>query len=267
MSSVVLDEVESLSYPVESAYQSEAQEAPADAEPEYLVAATRRDREAAFRLVYQSYVRAGLQRPNRYRMRVTPYHLLPSTPMFIAKVRGEVVSTVSLVIDGDLGVPLELTFPEVIEQRRRDGILFGEVSCLADRRTDFRRYLPTFCQLTRLMAQYARRQGVQQLLVAAHPRHARFYRRYLGFEAISDVSTCPHVCDRPAVALCLDFDHAQATGNPKYDQFFGRALPAQSLRPQPLSLSEELYLADLIDASFEHAAGYEAHSRELLYAG
>jgi len=264
MSGVLLDQVSSHLLEAESA--REANNEPA-AEPECLVAATRRDREAAFRLIYHSYVRAGLQVPNRHQMRVTPYHLLPSTPLFIAKSRAEVVSTVTLIIDGDLGVPLELTFPEVVEERRRDGILFGEVSCLADRRRDFRRYLTTFCQLTRLMAQYGRRQGVQQLLVAAHPRHARFYRRYLGFELISDVSTCSHVCDRPAVALCLDFDHAQRTGHPKYDQFFGRALPAESLRPQSLSLSEELYLADLIDASFEHAAGYEANARELLYAG
>ena len=34
---------------------------------------------SAFRLVYEQYLRLGLMKPNLHRMRVTPYHLLPTT--------------------------------------------------------------------------------------------------------------------------------------------------------------------------------------------
>ena len=50
----------------------------------YRIAGERAEREAAFRLVYNSYLHAGLGEANRNAMRVTPYHLLESTQVFIA---------------------------------------------------------------------------------------------------------------------------------------------------------------------------------------
>ena len=43
-------------------------------------------------------------------MRVTPYHLLPTTEIFIALHQGEVVLTYTLVLDGRLGVPMESVY-------------------------------------------------------------------------------------------------------------------------------------------------------------
>src|SRR5690606_3507969 len=48
------------------------------------IAATRAERERAFRLIYDAYVRSGLGTPNAWQMRVTPYHLLPTTTIFNA---------------------------------------------------------------------------------------------------------------------------------------------------------------------------------------
>src|SRR6266550_2722681 len=45
----------------------------------YKIAATRREREAAFRLVYETYLRAGLEQPKPHGMRVMSYHMLPTT--------------------------------------------------------------------------------------------------------------------------------------------------------------------------------------------
>ena len=45
---------------------------------------------------------------------VTPYHLLPTTEIFIAEYQGEVIFTMSLVIDGDLGVPMEHVYGDEI---------------------------------------------------------------------------------------------------------------------------------------------------------
>ena len=217
------------------------------------IASTADDRNAAFRLVYQSYLRAGLIEPNDIRMRVTPYHLLPTTTVFVAKLRKQqVVTTLSLVIDGELGVPMESTCPGVIEQRRRQGLVVGEVTCLADRRSDIRRFLPNFCMLTRLMAQYARRQGVDQLLVITHPRHARFYSRLMGFEVTTDVTSCPHVRDNPAVALCLDFAKVDRHPPKLYDAIFGEQLPTDELQSTPMTEDERENLEPLVDPSFQH---------------
>src|SRR5207249_7362589 len=94
------------------------------------IASTRAEREAAFRLVYQRYLASGLCAANPHGMRVTPYHLLPTTTVFVAIYRGEVILAVSLIGDGGEGVPMESIFPEEIQNLRNQGVRFGEISCL-----------------------------------------------------------------------------------------------------------------------------------------
>ena len=83
------------------------------------IASLREARDAAFRLVYHSYLRADLTEPNRHETRVTPYHLLPTTEVFVGMCRGEIISTLSLIQDGELGLPIESVYaPEI-------GVIYG----------------------------------------------------------------------------------------------------------------------------------------------
>jgi hypothetical protein len=219
----------------------------------YQIAATRTQREAAFRLVYHSYLEAGLGVPNAYQMRVTPYHLLPTTETFVATLRNDAIFTVSLVIDGELGLPMETVYPGEVENRRQQGLRVGEVSCLADRRANFRGSFPVFLRLCRLMVQYARRQGLDQLLVAVHPRHVRFYRRFLDFRVAGEVRDYPTVRNHPAVALCLDFERIDRELPENYDTFFGQPLPPWELEPRPISDSDREYFRAMVDPTFKLA--------------
>ncbi|MGH7140082.1 MAG: N-acyl amino acid synthase FeeM domain-containing protein, partial [Pirellulales bacterium] len=204
----------------------------------FKVAANQAERAAAFRLVYQSYVRAGLVEENPCQMRVTPYHLLDSTQVFIAVCQNEVISTVSLVGDGVLGLPMEGIYAEEVEQLRWRGIALAEVSSLADRRRQLSRTLPVFVSLMRLMVQSARHRGIERLLVAVHPRHARFYQRVLSFENVGDLKSYPLVRNNPAVALSLDFAKLDRVRPVNYDTFFGELLPEQQLVGQPMDDDE-----------------------------
>jgi hypothetical protein len=219
----------------------------------YKVAATREERAAAFRLVYKSYLQAGLGKPNPHEMRVTPYHLLPTTELFVALHQGEAISTVSLVIDGKLGLPLESVYAQEVALRRKRGVLLGEVSCLADRRSHFRRFFPVFLRLSRLMVQYARRQGLGELLVAVHPKHARFYQRFMSFELIGRETSYPAVRNRPAVALSLDFARIDRERPENYDTFFGQPLPDEQLQPRPITQAQRDYFRPMVDPSFRFA--------------
>ncbi len=219
------------------------------------IAQTRSQREAAFRLIYQAYVRSGLGVPNAHEMRVTPYHLLPTTTIFTAELTsgpedGEVFSTVSLVGDGDFGLPLERVYPNEVAERRQQGLRLAEVSCLADRRSDFRRFFPVFCALNRWMIQAARAQGYDQVMVAVHPRHARFYTRNMGFEVIGDLAEYPSVCNRPAVPLCFDFVKNDTHQLPYYHRFFDDPIPPGELQPVPLSALDLAYFGKLVDPLF-----------------
>lgn len=207
-----------------------------DGEPiVYKPAANQAERTAAFRLVYQAYTRAGLIEENPYQMRVTPYQMLDSTQVFVAVCNNEVMSTVSLVGDGVLGLPMEGIYGEEVERLRARGISVAEVSSLADRRRQLSRTLPVFVPLMRLMVQAARYRGIEQLLVAVHPRHARFYQRFLSFDNVGDVKSYPLVRNNPAVALSLDFAKLDRVRPVNYETFFGDPLSEEQLAAQPMS--------------------------------
>lgn len=204
-------------------------------EPRFKIASQRGEFEAAYRLVHDAYVRQGLTEPLRSGMRITPYQLLPTTDVLVALVRDEVFCTMSLVADGEMGLPMESIFAEELALRRQQGLRLAEVSCLADRRSQLSRSLPALYGLMRLMVQSARARGVDQLLVACHPRHAKFYRRALGFDTISEVRSYQTVRGNPAVALVQDLNLAQQNHPELYRRFFGQRLPESALRPRPMS--------------------------------
>ncbi|MBN1588477.1 MAG: long-chain N-acyl amino acid synthase [Pirellulales bacterium] len=221
------------------------------ADVQYRIAATREQRAAAFRLVHYSYLRAGLTEPNWHEMRVTPYHLLPTTEVFVAICDDEVISTVTLVLDGELGLPMDSVYKQEIMERRARGLWMGELSCLADRRNDPKRFFPIFVRLCRLAAQHARYRGVHEFVAAVHPRHARFYKRYMAFEPIGDERAYPSARNHPAVALSLNFARVDRERPRSWDTFFGQPIPHAQLKPQPIPQSQCDYFRNMLDSAFE----------------
>jgi hypothetical protein len=214
---------------------------------QYKIASTRREREDAFRLVYDAYLRTGLGEPNRHRIRVTPYQLLSSTDIFVALLRGEVISTVSLVGDSPTGLPMESIYRDVVASRRAQGMRLAEVTCLADRRRDFHRFLPVFLELSRILVHTARYRAIDELLVTVHPRHSGFYEKRLAFRQVGERKCYPSVCGRPAVALSLDFDLVDRERAKEYQALFGAPVPVKKLQPRPISQSDREYFLPMID--------------------
>ena len=115
---------------------------------------------------------------------------------------------------------MESIYPGEIEQLRNQGHWVAEVGCLADRRMEPRRFIDTFCSLTKLMAQYARTRGIDGFVIAIHPRHAKYYKSFLCFEEIGGVVNYPLVSNRPAVALFLGFEEARLNSPLQFGEFF-----------------------------------------------
>jgi len=242
----------------------DAQEAFLDTCIECKIASTRGEREAAFRLLYGAYQRAGLIGPNPRQMRVTPYHLLPTTNVMVARYANQIISTLSLVEDGELGLPMEQIFADPIHERRQHGLLLAEVSCLADRRKDLRRYFSVFVRLCRLMIQCAKSRGIDQVLIAVHPRHVRFYTQYLAFDQIADVRLYPAVQNHPAVALCLDLKRLEIDRPANYERFFTVPIDARDLQPQPMPVSEQSYFRRFLADSGDHLGISESDRNQLV---
>ena len=200
------------------------------AEIRYKIAENQRERAAAFRLLHDAYVQAGLMLPNRCRMRVTPHHLLATSAVFVAVQGDRVISTVSLIGDGQLGLPMECAYREEVAQLRSPCRWLGEVSSLASDRRLSDRQLQLLGHLTRLMAQYAQRHGLEHLLAAVHPRHARFYQRFLGFQPLGGARPYPGARHRPSVPLLLDLPQLEQAQHPSYLAYFRDPIPDDELR-------------------------------------
>lgn len=214
----------------------------------YGLARTLDERMEAFSLVHEAYVRAGLSVSNAFRLRITPYHLLPTSELFVASVGGEVFFTMSLIGDGRLGLPMESIYPEEVASRRAQGIRVAEVGSLADRRNSAGRgFFPIFCGISRYVAQFAVQQGIQQLLITVHPRHAPFYQRLLGFEVIGEERSYPTVRNRPAVPLSLNFETLESAYPKGFKTLFGQRVADEELRPHPMLAEDTAYLASLVD--------------------
>lgn len=211
----------------------------------YKVASTKGERESALRLVHDAYVGAGLIEANEFRIRATKYHLAPMTTVFLAQMDGRPIYTVSLIPDDAHGMPLDELYEDEVDQMRREGRFLAEVSCLAGRTDlfDRKRQFEIFVNLMGLMAQFARHQQVDRLMVAVHPRHAKFYQHFLGFEVFGGEKSYDSVCGKPAVGCMHDFVETDRTGYRLRDQVYAHQYHAWELCYQPMSGQERQWMA------------------------
>lgn len=220
-----------------------------DAETKFKIASSRAELFAAFRLIYAQYLRSALTKPNPHRMRVTPYQLLPNTEIFVAMHREQVICTLSLVADGKFGLPMEAIYGQEVVLRRMRGSYLGEVSCLADRQQESGQSLTVTIRLMSLMAQCAQQRGIDELLIAVHPRHAKFYERFTAFQVIGAEKNYALVCDRPAVPLALDLNRAPVDHPRLYQRFFGVPYPDEALQYRPISEELLFEMRSIMEAS------------------
>lgn len=203
--------------------------------------------EAALHLVYQAYRETNLIAPNPYEMRITKYHLLPTTNIFLACDNHEVVGTLTLIRDGAYGLPMEEAYRDVIAERRARGLRMAEVSCLADAGYGKSNMLSVVVQLMSHMAQFALRHEVDQFVIAVHPHHVGFYRRFAGFEVIGDERCYHSVCDNPAVALAGDLRTIHRTHPHVHKRFFGKPFPEHALTEPRLNQDLLVHLEKVLE--------------------
>lgn len=190
------------------------------------LARSRADLQQAFELTYRSYFRAGLAVDSPSGMRLTPFHLLTSSEVIIAKLDQTVVSTISLFGDGKLGLPMQSMYSREIETLRTRGLRLAEVGGLADRRATPKRFIKTFAIMGRIIVQLATARNYDTLVAAVHPKHAKLYKRVFGFKQIGDHTDCPYANGNPAEALYLPLDSLSPA---LHQQFFGEPFPSGHL--------------------------------------
>jgi len=165
---------------------------------------------SAFRLLHSAYVDAGLMRPQMLKMRVTKYHLLPTTTVIIAKHGDQTIGTLSIVQEGAFGLPIDKLCPRrsLFPRAHR----CAEISALAVAR-DYRRSPGrVLFPLTKFMWEYADKYlGLDYLFAAVNPRHAPFYEAILLFKRLKfTTKKYDFVEGNPALGEVLDIKAAHS---------------------------------------------------------
>lgn len=203
------------------------------------------ERVAALRLVHQVYAQAGLTADLPHAMRVMRHHLSDHTHILIAKRSQDVMLTGTLVGDAEYGMPLESLFADEVAALRAAGLKLAEISCLAsdlglqDKKERFERLV----MLISLIFQTARRRGVDRLLLAVHPRHAKIYQRLFGCVPCSDVKQYAAVQGNPAVMCMHDFTQLDACRYPLYDKIYGDQYSPWQLDGARMTAAEKAYFS------------------------
>ncbi len=212
------------------------------------VSETRAERAAAFRLVHREYRRSGLTSDNAMRMRVMKHHLLETTEVLVAKRNNDVEFTVSLVRDGRYGLPAESLFMDEIAAMRSAGVSLAEVSCVASCcEGDEKKRFELFVKMISLTIHAARHRGVDRLLLAVHPRHAKVYKRLFGCVVCTDVKEYEAVQGNPAVLCMHDFAKLDETRYPLYKRIYGEKFEPWHLNGTLMSSDEKRFLERAIE--------------------
>lgn len=172
------------------------------------LATTPRELEQADRLVHARYLRLGYRSPERAKAPCPLHAQLPSTHTFVgvAPRVDTVVATVSLVVDGPFGLPMDKVYGAELDALRGGERRLAEITCLATRRRGDSRLLLRLYRAVYTLARYEL--GVTDLCIAVHPRHGIFYRRALLFQRLGPVRSYPDCNDAPAVGLRLELSSA-----------------------------------------------------------
>ncbi len=159
--------------------------------------------DASAQLLFDSYTDARIIANRGVRVRMSAFLALPTSVRFVAVDRGEVVGTISLVIDSPLGLPMEKTYPEEIAALRQQQRKAAEVGTLAIRKDH--RHSGIVVLLYKAMWEVATLLQVSDFVIGVHPNAEVIYRTMLCFEPFGPVRNYLGLKDGiPAAALRLD---------------------------------------------------------------
>lgn len=201
-----------------------------------------------FRLLFDRYCQSGLCLPNRWRIRVLPLHLRPDTQVFIARFGGEIIGTISLVMEDHGDLPLQAMFEREVEKERRRYHVVAELASLAIS-PRFSKSRAVFAELTSIAVQFARRQGVDMLLATVHPRHAAVYERAMGFRRVGTVQPHEGVLGRPAALIATPTNQPEAIGQGWREWYFGDRFSDDELIASPMSRQDRVFFRPFVDSS------------------
>jgi hypothetical protein len=164
------------------------------------LADTERGRADASLLISRMYATRG------YRVN-SPLVYGPNRITLAAACENDVLGTVTLGIDSQMGIMADEIFKDEIDVYRSGGARVCEITKLAvDPQMRSKRALAALFHTLFIYARYL--YGCTDVFIEVNPRHRRFYESMLGFKRLGTIRENPRV-HAPAYLLHLSLDHMQ----------------------------------------------------------
>lgn len=188
--------------------------------PEFRVqiATTKEDLEKAYGLLHGSYVATKLMSPHPSGLRCTLFSALPFTTVIVAKMGDQVIGTVSLIKDSEVGFPSDKDYLLENNSYRQQGFQMVEVSALAIHQDHRGRGHAVSLHLMKYLYEYARyHMSCDMLCVTVHPRARDFYTALMGFQQNGKIVQYEFVNGALATHMTLDLNRFDSSVELLYD--------------------------------------------------
>lgn len=198
--------------------------------------------EQAYRLVYQVYRERGYLARHASGIRYHPLFGLPDSRTIMAlSPTGRLSGTVSLVFGGENGIPMEGAFSAELNGLRGAGRRIAEAISLAVQGCGKLRTRSVYFALTRFLIQYARYREIDDLVIAVHPNHARFYCKLLGFQPLGSCRAYDAVRGHPAVACRLSLEDLSESHPVLRKMILSHPVPVEHFREPSMRWVDHAY--------------------------
>lgn len=209
------------------------------------IAWCRSDLVRAYALVYRRYVRRGFVPPDPVGLVYHPTFGLRSSRTIATTYYGRTVGTVTVVGDNFCGLHIESTYPAEVTRLRRQQRSLAEVTCLAIEPRPEEPKNGAFFALTRFMYQYAQWCQYDDLLLAVHPRHVRFYERWFRVYRFGPCRPYNLVQGAPAIACRIDLNSVDdVVPKDVYQWYTQPAIDTHLFQRGPISRLDHWYLTN-----------------------
>jgi hypothetical protein len=202
------------------------------------IAKNQNEIEEAFRLLQDSYVEEGYAVMNESKLRITNFHLLPTTIVLIICFENKVVGTMSIIRSGKMGIPLDsMNIQNVLNKKE----LYFEVSSLAIAKNHRQNSGELFLWLIKFALHLTiQKMKLTTALIGVHPKWIPFYRSVLSFVEIKGLKANNYsfANGNPLATMKLDLENFEKiSSNPMHKEFkpihcfYNLPLPANAFMP------------------------------------
>lgn len=164
------------------------------------------ERREVHRITHDAYVERGYcaPQPGGVLDHYPAFERGNATTVLVARAHGIVVGTVSLTLDGALGLQVEKDFPKETAAVRAECARVGCVWRLATRQSVRSERRVVLALIEAVVREAFLAKGLDAFLIAVNPRHESSYRRMLNMTPLARVSGTEGLSDAPAILLRCD---------------------------------------------------------------